>query len=157
MTCEQVFLEQLHARGFRLTPQREMILTAMHEIEGAATAEEIHQRVMTVSACVDISTVYRTLDLLREFHLVASIDASDGQHRYTLVDLDEPHLHLACQSCGTLISVEVKEAYSLLEHLRHSCGFEADLASTTIPGLCANCRTRAIRARGVSSGSAPCG
>jgi Fur family ferric uptake transcriptional regulator len=69
MACEEVFLQKLRERGFRLTPQREMVLSAMHEIEGLATADQIYGRVQEQSSAVDISTVYRTLDLLQEFAL----------------------------------------------------------------------------------------
>ena len=85
MSCEQVFLEQLRERGFRLTPQREMVLSVMHQIEDFATAEEIYDRVQVLSSAVDISTVYRTLELLQEFHLVGC----KRRHRQELQKL--PH------------------------------------------------------------------
>ena len=139
MTCEKVFLGQLRERGFRLTPQRQMVLNVLHQVEGTATAEEIHSRVQSISSCVDISTIYRTLGLLREFSLVASIDVGDGQRRYALLGVHGPRFHLACQSCGKLIGVEMAEARSLVDHLRRAHGFEANLAEITIPGLCQDC------------------
>jgi Fe2+ or Zn2+ uptake regulation protein len=50
MSCEQVFLEQLREHGFRLTPQREMVLSVMHQIKDFATAEEIYERVQALSS-----------------------------------------------------------------------------------------------------------
>jgi Fur family ferric uptake transcriptional regulator len=100
MACEKVFLHKLRERGFRLTPQREMVLSAMHEIKGLTTADEIHARVQEQSSAVDISTVYRTLELLQEFQLVACVDPGDGQHRYELLGIHGPHIHLVCQACG---------------------------------------------------------
>ena len=109
MACEEVFLQKLRERGFRLTPQREMVLSAMHEMEGLATAEQIYGRVRAHSAAVDISTVYRTLDLLQELHMVASVDPGDGQYRYELLGVHGAHVHLICQSCGAMIGVELEE------------------------------------------------
>src|SRR5690606_27439193 len=43
--CEQAFLERLREHGLRLTPQRVAILSVMHDLEGHASAEEIHARV----------------------------------------------------------------------------------------------------------------
>jgi Fur family ferric uptake transcriptional regulator len=63
MACEKVFLEKLRERGLRLTPQREMILSTMHEMEGLVTAEAIYAQVQSITSAIDISTVYRTLDL----------------------------------------------------------------------------------------------
>lgn len=141
MACEEVFLKQLRQRGFRLTPQREMVLEVMHQIEGLATAEEIHAGVQALSSCVDISTIYRTLELLQEFQLVAVIDLGDGQRRYQLLGVHGPHLHLLCRSCGQLIGVEQEEIQPLIDHLGEGYGFEIDSGSLTIPGLCQECRT----------------
>ena len=77
MCCEEIFLKRLQDRGFRLTPQRDVILQAMHHVDGHATAEEIHGKVHSISSAIDISTVYRTLELLQELHLVAAVDLVD--------------------------------------------------------------------------------
>ncbi|MCX7670535.1 MAG: transcriptional repressor, partial [Anaerolineae bacterium] len=74
MSCQDVFVRRLRASGFRLTPQRELVLNVLHEIEGFASAEEIYARVRQLSTAVDISTVYRALDLLQEFGLVACVE-----------------------------------------------------------------------------------
>ncbi len=140
MSCEKVFLKQLRQRGFRLTPQREMVLEVMHQVEGLATAEEIHDRVQALSSCVDISTIYRTLELLQEFQLVAIIDLGDGQRRYELLGVHGPHAHLLCRSCGKLTGVEQEEIQPLSDHLREGHGFEVDSGSLIIPGLCRECQ-----------------
>ena len=140
MCCEDTFLKQLRERGFRLTPQREMVLRAMHEVEAHATAEEIYARVSAVSSAVDLSTVYRTLELLQEFHLVASIDLGDGQHRYELLGLHGPHHHLLCRACGQLVRVEQGEVQRLIEGLREAHGFSAEPEHLIIAGLCEKCQ-----------------
>ena len=134
MACEEVFIRELRNRGFRLTPQREMVLSAMHEVDGLATADEIYGRVRELSAAVDISTVYRTLDLLQEFKLVACVDPGDGQNRYELLGVHGPHIHLVCQLCGTVIGVERDKAQPLAERLRADHGFAIDLDRLVDPG-----------------------
>jgi Fur family ferric uptake transcriptional regulator len=54
---------QLRARGYRLTPQRQLVLEAVGKL-GHATPEEIAADVRQTAAAVNISTVYRTLELL---------------------------------------------------------------------------------------------
>jgi Fur family ferric uptake transcriptional regulator len=139
MACEEVFLEKLRDRGLRLTPQREMILSVMHEVEGLATAEEIYAQVQTLASAVDISTVYRTLDLLQEMDIVACVDPGDGQHRYELLGLHGPHIHLICESCGKVTGIDLQEAQPLAERLQAKHGFVADLDHLSIPGLCEAC------------------
>lgn len=139
MACEEAFIQKLRAQGLRLTPQREMVLSVMHQIEGLATVEEIFARVQARSTAVDVSTVYRTLDLLQEFGLVACVDRGDGQHRYELLGVHGPHVHLICQQCGQAIGVELDEVRPLAEHLQTQYGFAADLDHLSIPGLCQTC------------------
>jgi len=139
MSCEEVFFKRLREHGFRLTPQREMVLSVLHDVEGFATAEEIYERVSDISACVDISTVYRTLELLQDFHLVASVDPGDGQRRYELLGLHGPHFHLVCLSCGKIIGVEPEVLDGFAGRIRETYGFEIDMDHLSIPGLCQAC------------------
>ena len=53
----------LHERGLRMTPQRQLVLDAVREL-GHATAEQVCRRVRDAAAPINITTVYRTLDLL---------------------------------------------------------------------------------------------
>lgn len=143
MACEEIFLEKLRARGLRLTPQREMILSAMHEMEGLTTAEAIHEQVQSITSAVDISTVYRTLDLLQAFDIVACVDPGDGQHHYELLGVHGPHIHLICQSCGKIAGIDLEEARPFAERIRARYGFETDLDHLSIPGLCSSCAEQA--------------
>jgi Fur family ferric uptake transcriptional regulator len=140
MSCESAIFEQLRARGFRLTPQREMVLSVMHGLDDFATAEEIFDGVRALSSAVDISTIYRTLDLLQNFHVVATVDPGDGQRRYRLSGVDGSRLYLVCRACGGVRGVELEPVLPLLAFLRESLGFEVDLDHLSVPGLCQGCR-----------------
>ena len=74
--------------------------SGVHEMDSFATADEIHRRVHTLSAAVDISTVYRTLDLLQGFALIATVEGGDGQRRYKLLIDHVSHAHLVSASCA---------------------------------------------------------
>ncbi len=140
MSCEEVFSQKLRAHGLRLTWQRKLILQVMHDIGEYATAEEIHQRVQAQNPAVDITTIYRTLELLHELGLAASLDLGDGQRRYELVGLHGPHHHLYCRACGRLIRVEQEEVQPLVDALRQTRGFELTLDHLVLTGLCPQCR-----------------
>jgi len=139
MSCEEAFLKKLHECGFRLTPQREMVLSTMHHIEGFATVDDIYSRVQALSSAVDISTVYRTLDLLQTFDLVACVDRGDGQRLYELLGVHGRHIHLVCNGCGTVIGIELDQVQPLAEQLEAQHGFVIDLDHLTISGLCQAC------------------
>jgi Fur family ferric uptake transcriptional regulator len=138
--CEEKFLQQLRERGFRLTPQREMVLHVLHDAEDHATAEELYARVRVLSSAVDLSTVYRTLELLEDFHLVAAFDLGGGERRYELLTTHHPHHHLHCLGCGKLITLEAQALQPLENHLAQSHGFGAQLDHWVIPGYCQECQ-----------------
>lgn len=140
MSCETDFIHHLRERGFRMTPQREMVLHVLHQVEGFVTVEELYQRVRMLSAAVDISTVYRTLDLLQEFQLVAAIEGSDGQRRYDLLTDHGPHIHLVCTGCGEVIGATLDTIEAGLREIATRYGFAVDRAQLQLSGQCARCR-----------------
>ena len=141
MSCEAAFIKKLRERGFRMTPQREMVLAVLHEVEDFATAEALHSRVQERSPVVDISTVYRTLELLEDFQMVAHIDGQDGQRHYELLGIHGLHHHLRCRICGKIAPLAHKETQPLMKHLEDAYGFTVEPESWTFSGLCAVCRS----------------
>lgn len=139
MACEQVFLRQLRERGFRLTAQRQMVLSVLHDVEGFVTAEEIHAGVQRISSAVDISTVYRTLDLLQKLDLVSSVDTGDGQRRYELLGPHGPHLHLTCLSCGQVSAANLEAAREFAQRIGAEYGFQVAVDHLSVPGHCPAC------------------
>ena len=139
MSCEELLLERLRERGLRLTPQRELVLAALHQLDGPATVDEICVRVHAVSVSVDISTVYRTLELFQEFQLVSSFDSGDGKRRYEHLGVGAPHHHLVCRACGQVAPITQADLRPLAEHLAETYGFVVDEGDLTISGLCATC------------------
>jgi len=139
MSCEGTFIRELRQRGFRMTPQREIVLSVMHQIEGFATAEDVHERVSEVTSSVDISTVYRTLDLLKEFDIVIDIDAGEGRRRYRLLGVHGPHIHLVCRECGKVTGAEMASARKFAEDLKRQHGFVVDVDDLSLSGVCDAC------------------
>lgn len=140
MCCEEKLLLYLHEHGFRLTPQREMVLRVLHDIEENATIDEIHARLSALCVAVDLSTVYRTLDLLESFNLVSSYKLGDGQRHYELLSLHRSHFHLLCRNCGGLVAIDARELQPLRGQLAQDHDFQMQLDHLVIPGLCKTCQ-----------------
>jgi Fur family ferric uptake transcriptional regulator len=145
MSCEAKIYKQLRERGFRLTPQREMVLSVMHDIGDFATVEEIHCGVQKHSSSVDISTVYRTLDLLQDFRVIATVDLGDGQRRYRLSAVDDPEIYLVCRECGAISDVDIEQIESCIGFFQDRYGFELELDHLSLQGLCKACRVAQSR------------
>ncbi len=91
--------------GYRLTPQRMMILATIHQSAGHITAEAIHERVKEQYPFVDISTVYRTLQLLKKLRLITETDLGEGVVEYELSERGRHH-HLVCRQCGKTAALD---------------------------------------------------
>jgi Fur family transcriptional regulator, ferric uptake regulator len=131
----------LRARGHRLTPQRQLVLEAIQEL-GHATPEEILAKVRETVGAVNISTVYRTLELLEKFGLVTHTHISHGPPTYHPAE-QEAHLHLVCRDCENVIETDVAPAAELAARLEREYGFETDVRHLAVLGRCAGCRQKA--------------
>lgn len=131
-------VNKLSEQGYRLTPQRMMILTAIEDSDDHISAEEIYAQVMAKYPHVNISTVYRTLELLKQLGLVTETDMGGGRSRYHPVGKGHHH-HLVCQECGDIIDLDESLLSSLKSSLLREYKFIADLKHLAIFGRCARC------------------
>ena len=138
MSGHYQLLKLLREQGHRLTPQREMVILALHEANGHLSAEEIHARVQKQNPCVDLSTVYRTLELLREMGIVSQFQAENHLALYEL-SVRSPHHHLICKQCKAVIDIGAEDLQGFQQFLLDRYGFKADLDHWVIEGLCARC------------------
>ncbi|MBC9735620.1 Fur family transcriptional regulator [Nocardioides marmotae] len=128
--------DRLRARGYRLTPQREMVLRAVDELDHA-TPDEVLAKVREQSSAINISTVYRTLEVLEELGLVRHAHLSDRAPTYHSVT-DHEHFHLVCRNCQKVVSVDPDVLRPLTERLEAD-GFVADVGHLTVFGHCTDC------------------
>ncbi|MEW6033907.1 MAG: Fur family transcriptional regulator [Chloroflexota bacterium] len=129
----------LQEQGYRLTPQRIMVLDALRESDGHVSAEEVFAKMHARYPYVNISTVYRTLELLKELRLVTETDLGEGRVRYHYADKGLHH-HLICQKCGTTADMAHSDVAPLEQQLRRKYGFRADLRHLAIFGRCRDCK-----------------
>jgi Fur family ferric uptake transcriptional regulator len=130
--------EVLRERGLRMTPQRQLILEAIESLEGHISAEAVHHRITERFPQINISTVYRTLDLLEEMELVRHTHFDDGVAQYHLAET-ELHQHLICRGCGREQELDVEILRPLGDLLDKQYGFQLDLAHFALIGRCASC------------------
>jgi Fur family ferric uptake transcriptional regulator len=132
---------QLRAKGYRLTPARQLVLSAVSGLEHA-TPDAICAEVQRTASSVNLSTVYRTLELLEELGLVTHTHLGHGAPIYHAA-AEQQHLHLVCRVCGRVTEAHPTVADPLVEKLRVEQDFEIDVAHFAIFGRCADCRARA--------------
>lgn len=136
----------LRERGQRMTPQRQLILEAIQSIEGHISAEAVHAIVAARFPQVNISTVYRTLDLLQELGFLTHTHYDNGVAQYHRAE-EANHQHLVCRGCGAEEELDLSVLEPLDAELRRRHGFAADLTHFAIVGLCRACNARADQRR----------
>jgi Fur family ferric uptake transcriptional regulator len=133
----------LHARGLRMTPQREQVLVAVQRLEHG-TPEQICELVPGV----DVTTVYRTLELFEQLGLVRHAHLGHGAASFRPADDD--HVHVVCHECGQVIDVPQELIEPLAARLLDERDFTVDRSHFTVFGQCGDCRAKAATS---SSGS----
>lgn len=135
--------EILLAAGINPTANRLLVMQAILHHKDTFSLAEMEE--ILVSA--DKSTIFRTLTLLVEHHLLHEVDNGSGTRRYCLcecnIDHTSPHphshtqhIHFTCIRCG--------HTYCLKEipmpHIHLPADFEVDEITCHARGLCPNCR-----------------
>ena len=143
---------ELRAKGYRLTPARQLVLEAVLALEHA-TPDAICVEVQRTASSVNLSTVYRTLELLEELELVSHTHLGHGAPIYHAAH-ERDHLHLVCGACGRITEAAAAFADSLVERLRGEFGFETDVAHFALFGRCAECVAAGASVAGARHGSA---
>ena len=130
----------LRDQGYPITPQRQLVLEAVNTL-GHATPEELLAEVQKTAAAVNLSTIYRTLEVLEQVGLVTHAHIGHGAPTYHSVDTDA-HIHLVCDTCQSVTSISADAAELFVQMLREKVGFETDVAHVSVHGQCATCMDR---------------
>jgi Fur family ferric uptake transcriptional regulator len=137
--------QQLQAQSYKLTPQREATVRVLLEHEEAhLSAEDVFLLVKEKSPDIGLATVYRTLELLTELHVVEKMNFGDGVARYDLRNENNRHHHhhLICVQCGSVVEIMDDWLLPLEERLEKEYGFAVVDHRLDFQGYCRNCRDK---------------
>lgn len=130
--------EHLRQHGYRLTPQREIILDAVCVAGTHTSLDEIWTRVQQQSPAIDRSTVYRALNFLTEQGIVVRADLGHGRIFYEIAHTT-PHHHLVCRRCGAVTDLRSEVVQSFFAGIQQQHGFSARMDHLVVHGLCRLC------------------
>ncbi len=125
----------------RMTPQRQLILDVVASMRGHISVDQVYRQVAARFSDVNITTVYRTLEVLEEWGFVRHTHFHDSRSQYQRTD-EPDHQHLVCKVCGRDQEMDLSVLEPLAKDLRTRYGFVADLSHTAIVGVCQACRVR---------------
>jgi Fe2+ or Zn2+ uptake regulation protein len=136
-------LDQLRARGIRLTSQRVVLMSILEAQEGFLDVATLCAMCRRKGAAVDRATVYRTLAMLRANHLLApathGAPSSDGNGSLAVT---QDEFGLVCEQCGTHQPVAPDAHASIKRELQRSTGFDARAVRLVASGECRLCSAK---------------
>jgi Fur family ferric uptake transcriptional regulator len=131
----------LRENGYKLTPQRHLVLRIMASSQDHLTPEDIYQKSRLADPGIGRVTVYRTLDLLSKLGLVCRVHGEDRCRSYMIRRPLEHHHHLVCSSCGKVVDFTSCNLVEMEEKLTQESGFDIKGHLLEFYGLCRSCAT----------------
>jgi len=113
------------------------VLDAVRDL-GHATPEQICTQVQQAAPAVNITTIYRSLDLLERIGLVRHTHLGHGAPTYS--EQEHQHLHLVCHSCGRVTESPTDLMDGLAARLLAESDFALDPSHVALSGRCGGCR-----------------
>ena len=136
-TVRGTFEQYLQNKGFRKTQERFAILDAIYSIDGHFTLEELMDIMNASKFHVSRATLYNTMDLLADAHLVIR-HKFDNSAQYEKSFNMTTHFHRICMSCGSVTEVRDEKLRRVIESA-HSRGFTITHTSLYMYGICSKC------------------
>jgi len=129
---------RMRESGFRVTPQRQLILDAICEGGGHTTLPDIYARVHAKAPDISRATVYRALDFFCKLGLVVAADIG-GEHTVYEIAGATRHHHLACRKCGKVEQIDLQTMEALFVTVEREQGFKVDMDHIVLLGICKRC------------------
>ena len=134
-------VSSLREEGFRITPQRVAILDYLLKTDDHPSAEYIHKIIKKKYPMVSLSTVYKTLNLLREKKLVNEIEIG-GESRFDANT--DAHINLVCMNCGKIDDVDEDSLKEIQNRASKKSKYLILKGSFEMIGYCNNCKSKFI-------------
>ena len=140
MLTEKKVSSILRHGGYKLTPQRRAVLSAIAANHDHLTPGEIYERAREEHAGIGLVTIYRTLDVLTELGLICEVHSGGNCRSYLMRRPQEHHHHLICSGCGAVVDFTGCDLGELERSLAAKTGFEIESHLLEFLGRCRDCQ-----------------
>jgi Fur family ferric uptake transcriptional regulator len=134
------FKELLGSKGLKNTRERQIILKELEARNDHFNAEKLYSVLSRKGTKVSRPTIYRTLKLLEQFHLIERLDIKKNCFYYEPMSHKKDHGHLICEHCGKIIDFASGSLEILKLEVCKQRDFKPDNISIHVFGLCEACR-----------------
>jgi Fur family ferric uptake transcriptional regulator len=140
----------LSEKKLKKTSQRALIWSALLEMKGHPSVEQIRDRMLAQGHRIGLATIYRTIKILLESGFIRQ-SKLHGTTRYEPVVNQPNHLHFICNSCGSTVEFPSRKVESLIKRATEEQGFEERYSRYAIYGFCRSCSRKQQKAAGLSA------
>ena len=128
------YVELLKENSIKITPQRLEILKYLDVHRTHPTVEQIYTELKEKNPALSKTTVYNSVEILRDHGLIQSITISGSESRYDFKH--SMHHHFLCKKCGEITDIDV-ECPNLGKMLE--CGHKVEEVHGYFKGICKKC------------------
>ncbi|MBE9075931.1 transcriptional repressor [Romeria aff. gracilis LEGE 07310] len=134
---------ELHERGWRMTPQRETILTTFQNLEKGEhlSAEDLRDLLAQEDDRVSLSTIYRNLKMMARMGILRELELAEGHKRY---ELNQPaphhHHHLICVRCNKTVEFKNDSVLKAGAKMADKSGYHLLDCQLLIHAVCPTCQ-----------------
>jgi Fur family peroxide stress response transcriptional regulator len=136
-SSDRLIVEALRRKGYRATPQRIAICRFATSSREHPTAGRIYKEVRKQYPTVSLATVYKTVDVLKELHMVQELAVTDGDSRFD--SNTEAHVNLVCVECGSVRDSDNQIIQDVVEKAARAARFNVTGQSLALYGVCHRC------------------
>jgi Fe2+ or Zn2+ uptake regulation protein len=123
--------------NLRLTKQRRVILDILKSTDVHPTADWVYTKARRQIKNVSLGTIYRNLNLLTKESLIKKFDFGFGLARFD--GCMDPHSHLICDSCGSILDLPPEKHQIDLADLENKTGYIISTYEIEFHGICPKC------------------
>jgi len=137
IVSEQLFLSTLTNAGFSITRARKAVFSALENADPLT----MNELVSTLKGSIDRASIYRTIDLFEQLHIVDRISIG-WKYKLELSDrFSHHHHHIICEMCGRIDELigSAKIEASLINSSQ-LLGYDVHTHQIEVRGICANCQ-----------------
>lgn len=138
---ETIISQGLKATGRRMTRTRKAVLSLLERTHEPLSVSEIFAQLQEDQVAIDLVTVYRTVNVLKDLGLVAQLDLHhEGQSRYELKEGRKHHHHIRCQVCGKIVDLLLCPLKKLTKLIEERTKFVVGDHTLEFTGFCPQCQ-----------------
>jgi Fur family ferric uptake transcriptional regulator len=134
---------ELRKNGYKVTPQRRVIIGAIIDSHEHLTPAALHARVLRENRSIGLVTIYRTIEVLAELGLICETYAGGSCRSYLIRRPSEHHHHLICSDCGKVIDFIDCDLDKLERRLTKENSFRINSHLLEFLGQCRQCGSAA--------------